>query len=75
MFFSEWDAKDEDQNDVNVWEDNWDDDTVEDDFSTQLRFLFFIILFYIDVFSSLNLVEKQAFKIWIAFFTFDLLAK
>jgi hypothetical protein len=63
MFFSEWDAKDEDQNDVNVWEDNWDDDTVEDDFSTQLRFLFFIILFYIDVFSSLNLVEKQAFKI------------
>jgi hypothetical protein len=23
-------------------------------------------LFYIDVFSSLNLVEKQAFKIWIA---------
>lgn len=66
MFFSEWDAKDEDQSDVNVWEDNWDDDTVEDDFSTQLRFLFFIILFYIDVFSSLNLVEKQAFKIWIA---------
>jgi hypothetical protein len=63
MFFSEWDAKDEDQSDVNVWEDNWDDDTVEDDFSTQLRFLFFIILFYIDVFSSLNLVEKQAFKI------------
>jgi len=31
-----WDAKDEDQADVNVWEDNWDDDTVEDDFSVQL---------------------------------------
>ena len=27
---------DEDK-DVNVWEDNWDDDKVEDDFATQLR--------------------------------------
>ena len=27
-----------DQNDVNVWEDNWDDDAVEDDFSVQLRY-------------------------------------
>ncbi len=25
----EWDAKDEDQSDVNVWEDKWDDDTVQ----------------------------------------------
>merc|ERR1711973_19032 len=33
----EWDRKDEDSTDVNVWEDNWDDDTVEDDFSVQLR--------------------------------------
>merc|ERR1712018_79695 len=32
----EWDAKQEDQTDVNVWEDNWDDDAVEDDFSVQL---------------------------------------
>jgi len=32
----EWDRKDEDSTDVNVWEDNWDDDTVEDDFSIQL---------------------------------------
>jgi len=31
-----WEAKDEDPADVNVWEDNWDDDTVEDDFSVQL---------------------------------------
>ena len=37
MFSAEWTAKDEDQEDVNVWEDNWDDDTVEDDFSVQLR--------------------------------------
>ena len=27
----------EDKADVNVWEDNWDDDNVEDDFSQQLR--------------------------------------
>ena len=33
----EWESKDEDPADVNVWEDNWDDDTVEDDFSVQLR--------------------------------------
>ena len=25
----EWDAKDEDQSDVNVWEDKWDDDNVQ----------------------------------------------
>ena len=31
-----WEAKDEVHTDVNVWEDNWDDDTVEDDFSVQL---------------------------------------
>ena len=36
-FVIEWDAKQEDQTDVNVWEDNWDDDAVEDDFSVQLR--------------------------------------
>ncbi|XP_068716183.1 26S proteasome complex subunit SEM1-like [Montipora capricornis] len=33
----EWTAIDEDQGDIHVWEDNWDDDTVEDDFSNQLR--------------------------------------
>merc|ERR1712029_706968 len=32
----EWDKKDDDSTDVNVWEDNWDDDTIEDDFSVQL---------------------------------------
>jgi len=25
------------EKDVNVWEDNWDDDKVEDDFANQLR--------------------------------------
>ena len=26
--FLEWDSKQEDQTDVNVWEDNWDDDAI-----------------------------------------------
>jgi 26 proteasome complex subunit DSS1 len=33
----DWTATEEDQGDVHVWEDNWDDDNVEDDFSKQLR--------------------------------------
>ncbi|CAG0892030.1 unnamed protein product [Cyprideis torosa] len=32
-----WSGEEEDQEDLNVWEGNWDDDTVEDDFSQQLR--------------------------------------
>ena len=35
--FSEWKGEEEDPTDTNVWEDNWDDDNVEDDFSNQLR--------------------------------------
>lgn len=37
---SEWASKElgeDEADDVNVWEDNWDDDAVEDDFSKQLR--------------------------------------
>uniref|UniRef100_A0A3B3WRZ3 26S proteasome complex subunit SEM1 n=1 Tax=Poecilia mexicana TaxID=48701 RepID=A0A3B3WRZ3_9TELE len=35
----DWTGLDEDE-DAHVWEDNWDDDNVEDDFSNQLsRFL------------------------------------
>lgn len=34
---SEWGSRDEDQQDQRLWEDNWDDDNVEDDFSVQLR--------------------------------------
>jgi len=33
----DWTGADEDQGDVNVWEDNWDDDNIEDDFSQQLK--------------------------------------
>ena len=32
---------DQEQKDVNVWEDNWDDDALEDDFSVQLRYICF----------------------------------
>lgn len=35
--FSDWTGLDEDE-DAHVWEDNWDDDNVEDDFSNQLRY-------------------------------------
>ena len=35
--FADWTGADEDEGDVNVWEDNWDDDNIEDDFSQQLR--------------------------------------
>ncbi|XP_072821050.1 26S proteasome complex subunit SEM1 isoform X2 [Vicugna pacos] len=34
----DWAGLDEDE-DAHVWEDNWDDDNVEDDFSNQLRVL------------------------------------
>ncbi|XP_076368545.1 suppressor of exocyst mutations 1 [Tachypleus tridentatus] len=43
----DWTGKAEDDEDVNVWEDNWDDDNIEDDFSKQLR----------------EELEKQGFKV------------
>eukprot|EP00794_Sanderia_malayensis_P003615 gene3615-4126_t len=33
----EWKAEDEDEEDAQLWEDDWDDDNVDDDFSKQLR--------------------------------------
>lgn len=33
----EWADSKDGEDDVNVWEDNWDDDNVEDDFNQQLR--------------------------------------
>ncbi|XP_033624387.1 26S proteasome complex subunit SEM1-like [Asterias rubens] len=33
----DWGEDAEDPTDSNVWEDNWDDDNVEDNFSKQLR--------------------------------------
>ena len=37
LFDAEWDSKDEDKADAQVWEDNWDDCSTEDDFSVQLK--------------------------------------
>ncbi|KAF5286708.1 hypothetical protein FQA39_LY16191 [Lamprigera yunnana] len=34
----DWTSKDKDEQDISVWEDNWEDDNVEDDFNKQLRF-------------------------------------
>ncbi|KAI8575198.1 hypothetical protein K450DRAFT_262854 [Umbelopsis ramanniana AG] len=33
----DWEETEEDTEDAHFWEDNWDDDDVEDDFSKQLR--------------------------------------
>ena len=33
----EWDSVEEDKEDTAQWEDNWDDDNLDDDFSEQLR--------------------------------------
>lgn len=35
--YLEWDERGEDGSDKQLWEDNWDDDNVEDEFSCQLR--------------------------------------
>ena len=35
---TEWKADDEDEEDKKLWEDDWDDDNVDDDFSKQLRY-------------------------------------
>ncbi|CAG4967499.1 unnamed protein product [Colias eurytheme] len=32
-----WGAEEADDEDVSVWEDNWEDDIVQDDFNQQLR--------------------------------------
>ena len=36
--WNEVDKDAENDKELNLWEDNWDDDNVEDDFSRQLRF-------------------------------------
>lgn len=37
VLFPDWGPEEEDAEDINVWEDNWDDDNIEDDFSQQLK--------------------------------------
>ena len=33
----DWDVRKEDQSDINVWEENWDDDKTDSEFSNHLR--------------------------------------
>ena len=33
----DWDIRQEDQRDIQVWEDSWDDDNTESDFAKHLR--------------------------------------
>lgn len=37
IVLADWADTKETEDEVNVWEDNWDDDNVEDDFNQQLR--------------------------------------
>ncbi len=39
--WNEIDKDGENEKEINLWEDNWDDDNVEDDFTNQLRFVSF----------------------------------
>ena len=39
MFLVGWTGKAEEEDDIKVWEDNWDDDNIEDDFSQQLKYV------------------------------------
>jgi hypothetical protein len=32
-----WQGKVDEEEELNIWEDNWDDDDIEDDFSQQLK--------------------------------------
>ena len=34
---ADWEVTGEETGETQLWEDNWDDDNVEDDFSQQLR--------------------------------------
>ena len=37
---SDWEGEEEDKDDKYVWEDNWDDDNIGDDFSILLRWVY-----------------------------------
>lgn len=37
IVYTDWAGNKEDEEELSVWEDNWDDDNVEDDFNQQLR--------------------------------------
>lgn len=40
--WNEVDKDAENEKELNLWEDNWDDDNIEDDFTMQLRYFNFV---------------------------------
>ena len=46
-YITDWGKDEEDESDKKIWEDNWDDDNVEDDFSVQLRYVLYRYRLYI----------------------------
>ena len=46
FYITDWGKDEEDESDKKIWEDNWDDDNVEDDFSVQLRYVLYIVCCY-----------------------------
>ena len=46
FYITDWGKDEEDESDKKIWEDNWDDDNVEDDFSVQLRYVLYIVCRY-----------------------------
>ena len=46
FYVTDWGKDEEDESDKKIWEDNWDDDNVEDDFSVQLRYVLYIVCRY-----------------------------
>lgn len=51
ILFLDWSGKDKDEQDISVWEDNWEDDNIEDDFNKQLRYLSTFILYNLEYFN------------------------
>ncbi|KAL0809417.1 hypothetical protein ABMA28_011601 [Loxostege sticticalis] len=59
-----WGTEDADDEDVSVWEDNWEDDIVQDDFNQQLRPTFLCLAAFISgVSPALSLESGLAPKV------------
>lgn len=44
----DWTGKEKDEQDISVWEDNWEDDDIEDEFNKQLRYVCIIAFFFLN---------------------------
>lgn len=61
-FLLEWDERGEDSSDKQLWEDNWDDDNVEDEFSCQLRYCAFLYNLACIIFNMLLVCVGQSWR-------------